>query len=482
MMFLVYSAMNAETVVQNFGAPEYSYFFVLREFMPLLQRMGSVITVNDPAQEVDPLYQACRHRGEDCVFLSFSPPHLTCLGLQCPTLPVFAWEFSSMPDETWWEDRPEQDWHWCLAQCAGAIVHSEQSAAVVRQMMGADFPVSAIPAPLWNRLEKYRQRLESAANSLAIEIDKGVVFDTRAPHMSAWLPTMDDIERAVAEARGQIPIDENKGYRRAAPSAGAIHRQYAVSWYQQVWAPLCPESLRTRLDRWAVATNPWEPGRHRLELDGVVFTSLFNPRDGRKNWVDMLMAFCTTFKNNASATLVFKLGHHDYEEAIQGILMVLPRLEAFQCRIVLLHGYLNDAAYFNLLQASHFIVNASYGEGQCLPLMEYLSCGKPAVAPCHSALEDYMDDSIGFVVSSWADATTWPHDPRVAYRTLRQDIDFSSLCRAYQAAYDCYRQQPHQYQQLAHQAIEKMRTHCSLEVAENKLRPLLQHIFSGATA
>lgn len=93
-----------------------------------------------------------------------------------------------------------------------------------------------------------------------------------------------------------------------------------------------------------------------------------------------------------------------------------------------------------------------------------------------------MDDSIGFVVSSWADATTWPHDPRVAYRTLRQDIDFSSLCRAYQAAYDCYRQQPHQYQQLAHQAIEKMRTHCSLEVAENKLRPLLQHIFSGATA
>src|SRR5690554_3032855 len=134
------------------GEPEYSYYFVLREFMPLLQQVGQVQVVEDPASEVDPLYHAARARGEDCVFLSFSPPHLTCLGLDCPTIPVFAWEFSNMPDEAWWDDRPEQDWRWCLQQCAGAIVHSGQSAEVVRRMMGADFPVAAIPAPLWDRM------------------------------------------------------------------------------------------------------------------------------------------------------------------------------------------------------------------------------------------------------------------------------------------------------------------------------------------
>ena len=58
----------------------------------------------------------------------------------------------------------------------------------------------------------------------------------------------------------------------------------------------------------------------------MVFTSLFNPRDGRKNWVDMLTAFCTEFRDEPQATLVFKLGHRNHEEALQGFLMVLPRL------------------------------------------------------------------------------------------------------------------------------------------------------------
>lgn len=484
MMFLVYSAMNAESVVQNFGAPEYSYYFVLREFMPLLQAMGSVITVNNPAQEVDALYHECQRRGEDCVFLSFSPPHLTCLGLQCPTLPVFAWEFSSMPDETWWDDRPEHDWRWCLSQCAGAIVHSEQSATAVRQMMGESFPVTAVPAPLWDRMEKYRAQLQKKEKSqeAIIFLEKGVVFDTHNAALEPWLPSMDDIQRAVAEARGQIPIDENKGYRRAPLPASTIHQQYAATLYQQVLAPMCPDFLRERFDRWAVQANPWEPGCHKISLQGVIFTSLFNPRDGRKNWVDMLMAFCTTFQNTADATLVLKLGHHEHEEAIQGILMVLPRLEKFQCRIVIMHGYLDDAAYFNLLQHSHFVVNTSYGEGQCLPLMEYLSCGKPAVAPCHSAMADYMDDNIGFLIDSWADATTWPHDPRVAYRTLRHDINFTSLCQAYRKAYTCYKNQPKKYQEMGRNAIDKLRHHCSLSVAKNKISPWLQNILQKETA
>src|SRR5690554_6222454 len=169
MRILAYSAMNADTVQQNFGEPEYSYYFVLREFMPLLQQVGQVQVVEDPASEVDPLYHAARARGEDCVFLSFSPPHLTCLGLDCPTIPVFAWEFSNMPDETWWDDRPEQDWRWCLQQCAGAIVHSGQSAEVVRRMMGADFPVAAIPAPLWDRMARAREFLDSTDSAEVIE-------------------------------------------------------------------------------------------------------------------------------------------------------------------------------------------------------------------------------------------------------------------------------------------------------------------------
>lgn len=484
MKILVYSAMNAETVVQNFGEPEYSYYFVLREFMPLLQQLGDVQIVEAPATEVDSLYRAATERGQSCVFLSFSPPHLTCLGLACPTIPVFAWEFSSMPNETWWEDRPELDWRHSLQQCAGAIVHSQQSANAVRRLMVDGFPVAAMPAPLWDRMGTARdhQRTTNDSRPEIIEIERGVLFDTHDPDLARWLPTEQDIIRAVAEARGEIPIEKNKGFRRAPKSTARITLEHLVAWYQQVLSSHVPDTWRPRLDRWAVRSDPWQPGRRQLQLSGVVFTSLFNPLDGRKNWIDMLTAFCTEFRDEPDATLVFKLGHRRQEEAIQHILMVLPKLGRFRCRVVLVSGFLDSDAYLDLLKGSHFAVNTSYGEGQCLPLMEYLSCGKPAVAPKHSALADYIDEDIAFVVDSSADATAWPHDPRIAYRTLRQQIDWSSLCKAFRAAYECYRDDPERYQSMSRAAIKRMQQHCSIAVARTRLESLLNQLLERTPA
>lgn len=476
MKFLVYSAMDAENVKRNFGEPEYSYYFVLREFMPLLQQLGEVQIIKDPHSEVDALYHASSAQNEPCFFLSFAPPHLTCLGLSCPTIPVFAWEFNSMPCETWWEDRPEYDWRWCLKQCAGAIVHSRQSAEVLRALMGESFPIVDIPAPLWERMDARLRQSNDALDPEIIKITRGTLFDTHDPQHIRWLPTEQDIIRAVAESRGVIPIDNSQGFRRGPKSATQITLEYMVAWYQQVLSSRVPHAWRFKLDRWAARSDPWQLGRRELQLSGVVFTSLFNPHDGRKNWVDMLTAFCTEFRDEPEATLVFKLGHRRHEEALQGFLMAIPRLPTFRCRVVILNGFLDDDAYLQLLKGSHFAVNASFGEGQCLPLMEYLSCGKPAVAPRHSALEDYIDEDIAFIVNSWADATTWPHDPRVAYRTLRQQIDWSSLCGAYRKAFECYRQQPERYQQMSQTAIDRMRGHCSIDAARQRLLPLIQQL------
>lgn len=478
MKFLVYSAMNSEAVRQRFGEPEYSYYFVLREFLPLLRQLGEVQLIDDPAKQVDPLYHAAVDSGQTCVFLSFSPPHLTCLGLDCPTIPVFAWEFSSMPDETWWEDRPEQNWSWCLKQCAGAIVHSRQSAEVIRSMMGTRFPVAAIPAPLWDRMQSAGHRPPPNPDSPAapIRLERGALFDTHDPDIQRWLPTEQELIREVAESRGETPADPDKGYRRAPRSLRRITEEHLVSWYHQVLAPRLSETRRSEWDAWATRTDPWQLGRRQLQLSGVVFTSLFNPLDGRKNWVDMLSAFCLEFRDEPDATLVLKLGHHDHQRALQLILKDLPRLGAFRCRVVILHGMLDDEGYRQLLQNSHFAVNTSHGEGQCLPLMEYLACGKPAVAPRHSALADYIDEEVAFVVGSWADATAWPHDPRIAYRTLRQQIDWSSLCSAYRQAFECYRQHPQRYQQMSHAAVERLREHCSLATAKARLATLFHHL------
>lgn len=508
MKFLVYSEVSADTIASSLGLPEYSYYFVLREFLPVLRQLGEVVVISAPLQEVDPLYHAAQAAGERCVFLSFSPPHRTTLGLECPTVPVFAWEFDSIPTQSWY-DQPEQDWRYALGLCGRAITHSGLTVKAVQEAMGGDFAVEAIPAPVWDKFASVRAGTAQAATSVTLEIDCGVLFDTRDLSLQPWMPGLDAVAAAVAAARGQTLTKPDPTAQLAleAPvpfvpriSWLSISLRYLAEWYRLVWRDILPASLIARLERRrgqgetaransgvvasaskllasvpgiGIEASPWDPGRHRLTLEGVVFTAVFNPYDGRKNWVDMLTAFCSAFRDTPEATLVFKLGHHEYRDAIEGMLMGLARLPVFRCRVVILHGYLEKVAYESLINATHYVVNASHGEGQCLPLMEYLSCGKPAVTPRHSAMADYIDEDVAFVVDSWLDASAWPHDPRLAYRTCRHQIDWTSLTQAYRAAYACAVNEPSRYAQMSATAIERMREHCSQASAAARLRSFL---------
>ena len=57
------------------------------------------------------------------------------LGLACPTIPVFAWEFDSIPTETWFGE-PFQDWRYVLKKTGRAITHSKFAVGAVRAAMG----------------------------------------------------------------------------------------------------------------------------------------------------------------------------------------------------------------------------------------------------------------------------------------------------------------------------------------------------------
>ena len=60
MKFLVYSEVTAARIATSMGLPEYSYYFVLRDFLPVLKSLGDVQVIEEPAREVDALYdQAC---------------------------------------------------------------------------------------------------------------------------------------------------------------------------------------------------------------------------------------------------------------------------------------------------------------------------------------------------------------------------------------------------------------------------------------
>ena len=408
MIIIIYSETFKGEVEQRLGESEYSYYFVLKEFRPVLERLAIVVAVGDPANEVDALRRSAAAHGEDCLFLSFAPPHQTLIDLECPTVPIFAWEFDTLPSDVWGGDA-RNDWRTVLRRLGHAITHSNFTVDVVKKAMGQDFPIISIPAPVWDRFDELRRKITPYPACPGVDIAvTGTVLDTAAPDF--------------APALRHLPDPGNPVY---------------------------------------------------LHLEGVIYTSVFNPRDGRKNWHDMLCGFCMTLRDCADATLIFKLTHHDRDLAFEHLLETIYRLAPFKCRIILILGYLNDADYEKLIGATSFALNVSAGEGQCLPLMESMSAGKPAIAPRHTALADYLTDENSFPVESSLEPWCWPHDPRQAYRTRRHRIDFASLMQAYRDSYQVAKTDPQRYARMSEKANRDLKAHCSQNIVEARLRAFL---------
>ena len=75
MNFILYSDVNDSSISQSLGRPEYSYYFVLKAYRPVLESLGRVHVVSSTA-EVDPLYKQLLAAGEDSLFLSLSLIHI----------------------------------------------------------------------------------------------------------------------------------------------------------------------------------------------------------------------------------------------------------------------------------------------------------------------------------------------------------------------------------------------------------------------
>jgi glycosyltransferase involved in cell wall biosynthesis len=394
---------------EAFGASEYSYAFVRRAFEPLLEKLGRTHHVADAAT-AERLIAEAEERGETAVLLSFAPPHRTLPGWRGPVVSVIAWEYPTIPTKRIDGDH-RQDWRFGLRQAGRAITLSEFGASAVRATMGASFPVVAIPAPIWDRFSCV---VEGATPPTRVPIAiRGFVFDTRG--------------------------------RRFAPRA-----------------PIPPVPAQC------------DPAySDTVELDGIVFTSMFSPRDSRKNWGDILIAFLAAHRHHCDATLVLKMIAADVTWWWWEVHDVLNSMPEFSCRVVVLHGFLEDDDFKALIAASHWIVNASNAEGLCLPLLEYMSAGTPAIAPCHTAMTEYIDESNALVVRSDEEYFGFPHEPDMEYLTTRHRVAWDSLSGALANGYRIAKSLPDEHAARARAAREAMRAFCSDEVVAAKLGDFL---------
>ncbi|WP_137817363.1 glycosyltransferase [Pseudomonas sp. 2FG] len=497
MIILVGSKIDQSTIQASLGKPEYSYFFLMKDFMPALEQIGTVILVKSLV-EIESLYARYRAEGQPIIFLNFSPPHQVPLGLECPTATVFAWEFDSLPSMAWDED-PRNDWRHVFAHTIGAITTSQETALLVDNAMQGSFPVIALPAPIWDRYACLASQDGLSPDLGARQFPfAGIVIDSpvlglsadglvRKPEPAAKAP-----EPATEAPEPAAELDLSSATRRV--EAWQLSKALLTGWWREIHRPLEPVAAISQSSNEPLL-EPQEPDEPQqpeepeakpeprlIGVNGVVYTTVLNPADGRKNWVDLITAFCWAFKDTDDATLIVKMIHHDLEHYRVVLMTLLSRLAPFRCRVVVLHGFLEDEQYQALISASSYYVNASSGEGLCLPLMEFLSSGKPVIAPDHTAMADYLNEQVAFVLKYSLEPTCWPHDPTGMLFTHRHRLNWQSLLEAFQSSYLVARNNPAHYQSMSSNAYQQMRSFAAVERVSEALKAFLHKVLTAGAA
>ncbi len=472
MIILAYSKYHQGNIRENLGRSEYSYYFVLRNFLPVLEAIGTVHIIKNLEEEVKTYSEAAAQAGERCVLLYFAAPHNLVLGLPCQTIPVFAWEYDTIPNENW-GGNPQNNWVKVLQQLGIAITHSEHSVDVMRQELGDGFPLLACPAPLE---KKYLYTTENI-------LEKGIRKRYEL-----------QLSREIVDSK-QIKLSPQEGPKGFAKRVELTHI-LAQTWAHEVLEDLMPKRLyrflrgvylfagtsvaktvrflKYKKSR-STASTPLSTATPATGVyEGIIYTSILNISDHRKNYQDMTAAFCYALRDQTDATLILKTPiMEDIYFFRQRVTEFLQSLPAFKCRVMVIGNYLEEKAYQKLLQATTYYVNTSYGEGQCLPLMEFMSAGIPAIAPFATALKDYLSDRNAFLVTTGASPTCWQHDERIAIRTVHHRPDWYSLVAAYQESYRVASSDKETYRAMSLDASETLRKHASFDRIKSKLKDFL---------
>lgn len=496
-VILAFSDTNERNIASRMGMPEYSYYFLLKWFAPVLATMGELKIIEDPEVEADVEYDRATQEGRACILFAFTPPHRTWVPKRCPVVPVIAWEFETIPDQAWHGD-VRNDWRHVLARTGMAITTSEFARQAILRAMPSGYPVWSIPAPVWDRFARQGKRLHgdagrTPAKGLDIRI-KGAVFDSAQRIPASLVEAKEKVLRLKAEAEAaaaqaaaaaaaaaaeaeRIRAEQAANPGKAKRERRAARRKRSL---QKLMARLTGARLDVQPPLQEAAVAPPAPQEHHVLAKGIVYASILNPRDSRKNLWDMLSAFVYRFQNDANAILVLKLNENDSTSTFGGLESELSRFIWMKCRVVAFNGYLEDEDYDCFMSGIDYVVNASTGEGLCLPLMELMSMGTPAIAPDHTSMADYITRDNAFVLPSTRFIASWPHDPDFAYTTHAYKVPWDAILDAYDKSYAMACQQPLAYGAMSRAAVAQLEHHCSANAVRKVLMDVMQSVGVGA--
>ncbi len=447
---LVTSYVTGAAKGRNLGVAGYSYDIVTELFLPLLRRWGEVFTVARPRRDLEAKVQAVRQRGFDPIHVTFRPFQDAILARSIPNVVVPAWEFPDVPDSQF-GGNPQNDWPATAERCSLVLVGGPFTQQALHRA-GTRTPVRIVQVPT------PREYFELPP----WDPDKQTVLEC-----SGY-----EYRRPPPEAPRTIPFPElvssvrtNRTMPRPQRPSRTIDA--ARRTYKGLVRPILPQRLaQTISSAWRGAKEGWRRPVGRpsprddmtcpLELSGVVYTSILNPIDGRKNWHDLLTGFLLALGDREDATLVVKLITSDPHATRRVLNNYKLRDIPHRCKLVFIDDYLSEEQLLQLAEASTYYLQTTKAEGNCLPLMNYLAAARPGISPVHSAIGDYFDERIGYAVESHAEPSAWPHDPRMRIRTTWDRIVWTSLVDRIRKSYFAAKNDRPAYAAMADRARDRM--------------------------
>lgn len=463
MIILVRSQFEGLAPSEILGLPGQGLHFLARALWPVLMRLGEPVEVTADT-DVATLCRHARDQGHRVAICTFGFPPPSGLENDYPCFHVLPWAFDLL------ETAPEY-WRAHLERSAGTITFSEQAARAIRRLMGADFPVLVSAAQPWERFaglgseegceSLLRPRTLSFRGQLLDSPSIGLSVDGLArpePEPTAAPEPVLDVEPAP-----DVPASSRWRQRLT------VSRALLRDWFKEAF--IAPLQVRQ-----AVLETPPPPPvvvetvsnalpaiDQRVRLHGVVFTCVLRAEDETRNWTEMLTAFCWAFRDQPDATLVFKLTHSDLSSGRIAMLTNLSRLSPFQCRVVVINAYLEDAEYEHLIAASHYLVHPAQSEASAITVQEFMSAGRPVLAPCHSALSDWIDDDSELRLRSSVQPAYWGRDPDKRLYLRDHRLDWVSFCEVFARSFAIAIDEPERYRALSQRARTVAQERASLD-------------------
>jgi glycosyltransferase involved in cell wall biosynthesis len=432
-------------LARRLGRDAYSYRYVYRAFAPLLERWAPTEEVPVPGPQLQQAADRVRREGRAPIHLSFLPPHLMSVLPGAPNVGVPAWEFPEIPTTDVGGD-PRNNWARVAAGLDVLITHTHYSRnAFLRAGVGT--PVHVVPVPVrpeYFDVAAWRPEQEKVLDCPCYVFPQPAELP-RPPRPwvaadTGHLPSKPGLRGLCKKAIGALPPRLGRAALKAARAARAA-----------AWA--VREALRE------ADVRRLYPPRPRLHLSGVVFTTILNPRDPRKNWADLLTAFLLALGDCPDATLVVKLVVAPQSEA-DVLREVFAHYRgtglAHRCRVVFVTAYLSDEQLLRLTEASTYYLNASHAEGSCLPLQNFMAARRPAVAPPNTGMADSLDAGCGLPVDSHPEPARSPLDPDGPLSTRWHRVVWQSLYEQVRCGYEIARGDPRRYDALAESARKRM--------------------------